>query len=309
MPQCEIIDWPAFRIRGFMHDTGRSFIPIDELKNEIAILSRFKINTFHWHLTENQAWRLESKRYPQLNAPENMEREPGKYYTLEEARDLVEFCRKHHVLLIPEIDMPGHSAAFVRTFNFDMQSPEGKRIIKNIIDEVCNTFDVPYLHIGTDEVKFVDYGFVPEMVAYVRSKGKKVISWNPGWHYKQGEIDMTQLWSYRGKAQPGIPAIDCRFHYANHYDNYADLVALFNSSIYNQPTGSDDLAGCILAFWNDYSFEIPSIDAQYTLSCCISNVLHMLYDSLLDCRKSPAQAHPKHAANICRCQLWYASHT
>ena len=251
LPQCEIIDWPAFRIRGFMHDTGRSFIPIDELKNEIAILSRFKINTFHWHLTENQAWRLESKRYPQLNAPENMEREPGKYYTLEEARDLVEFCRKHHVLLIPEIDMPGHSAAFVRTFNFDMQSPEGKRIIKNIIDEVCNTFDVPYLHIGTDEVKFVDHGFVPEIVAYVRSKGKKVISWNPGWHYKQGEIDMTQLWSYRGKAQPGIPAIDCRFHYANHYDNYADLVALFNSSIYNQPTGSDDLAGCILAFWND----------------------------------------------------------
>ena len=62
---------------------------------------------------------------------------------------------------------------------------------------------------------------------------------------------MTQLWSYRGKAQPGIPAIDCRFHYANHFDNYADLVALFNSRIYNQPMGSDDLAGCIIAFWND----------------------------------------------------------
>lgn len=53
---------------------------------------------------------------------------------------------------------------------------------------------------------------------------------------------MTQLWSYRGKAQKGIPAIDCRFHYANHYDGYADLVALFNSRIYNQPEGSDDLA-------------------------------------------------------------------
>ena len=251
LPLCEITDWPAFRIRGYMHDIGRSYIPMDELKAEIAMLSRFKINTFHWHLTENQAWRLESKLYPQLNAPANMERSKGKFYTLAEARDLVEFCRQHHVLLIPEIDMPGHSAAFERTFGFGMQTPEGTRIMKDIIAEVCDALDVPYLHIGTDEVQFTNPQFVPEMVAFVRSKGKKVISWNPGWKYKKGEIDMTQLWSYRGKAQPGIPAIDCRFHYANHFDNYADLVALFNSRIYNQPMGSDDLAGCIIAFWND----------------------------------------------------------
>lgn len=224
---------------------------MDELKAEIAMLSRFKINTFHWHLTENQAWRLESKLYPQLNAPVNMERSKGKFYTLAEARDFVEFCRQHHVLLIPEIDMPGHSAAFERTFGFGMQTAEGTRIMKDIIAEVCDALDVPYLHIGTDEVQFTNPQFVPEMVAFVRSKGKKVISWNPGWNYKKGEIDMTQLWSYRGKAQPGIPAIDCRFHYANHFDNYADLVALFNSRIYNQPMGSDDLAGCIIAFWND----------------------------------------------------------
>ena len=224
---------------------------MDELKAEIAMLSRFKINTFHWHLTENQAWRLESKLYPQLNAPANMERSKGKFYTLAEARELVEFCRQHHVLLIPEIDMPGHSAAFERTFGFGMQTPEGTRIMKDIIAEACDALDVPYLHIGTDEVQFTNPQFVPEMVAFVRSKGKKVISWNPGWNSKKGEIDMTQLWSYRGKAQPGIPAIDCRFHYANHFDNYADLVALFNSRIYNQPMGSDDLAGCIIAFWND----------------------------------------------------------
>ena len=251
LPLCEITDWPAFRIRGYMHDIGRSYIPVDELKAEIAMLSRFKINTFHWHLTENQAWRLESKLYPQLNAPANMERSKGKFYTLAEARDLVEFCRQHHVLLIPEIDMPGHSAAFERTFGFGMQTAEGTRIMKDIIAEACDALDVPYLHIGTDEVQFTNPQFVPEMVAFVRSKGKKVISWNPGWKYKKGEIDMTQLWSYRGKAQPGIPAIDCRFHYANHFDNYADLVALFNSRIYNQPMGSDDLAGCIIAFWND----------------------------------------------------------
>lgn len=251
LPQCDITDWPAFRIRGFMHDVGRSYIPLEELKREISLLSRYKINVFHWHLTENQAWRLESKCYPQLNAPENMEREKGKYYTLDEARQLVEFCKQHQVLLIPEIDMPGHSAAFERTFKTDMQSEKGTQILKDIIDEVCATFDVPYLHIGTDEVQFTNPDFVPMMVKYIRDKGKKVISYNPGWNYKPGEIDMTQLWSYRGKAQKGIPAIDCRYHYANHFDTYADLVAMFNSRIYNQPEGSDDLAGCIVAFWND----------------------------------------------------------
>lgn len=251
VPQCDITDWPAFRIRGFMHDVGRSYIPVEELKREIRLLSRYKINVFHWHLTENQAWRLECKKYPQLNAPENMEREKGKFYTLDEARQLVEFCKQHQVLLIPEIDMPGHSAAFERTFKTDMQSEKGTQILKDIIDEVCATFDVPYLHIGTDEVQFTNPDFVPMMVKYIRDKGKKVISYNPGWNYKPGEIDMTQLWSYRGKAQKGIPAIDCRYHYANHFDTYADLVAMFNSRIYNQPEGSDDLAGCIVAFWND----------------------------------------------------------
>lgn len=263
LPQCEITDWPAFRIRGFMHDVGRSYIPVEELKREISLLSRYKINVFHWHLTENQAWRLESKRYPELNAPENMEREKGKFYTLEEARQLVEFCKQHQVLLIPEIDMPGHSAAFERTFKTDMQSEKGTQILKDIIDEVCATFDVPYLHIGTDEVQFTNPDFVPMMVKYIRDKGKKVISYNPGWNYKPGEIDMMQLWSYRGKAQKGIPAIDCRYHYANHFDTYADLVAMFNSRIYNQPEGSDDLAGCIIAFWNDrYIDNTPQLLAE-----------------------------------------------
>lgn len=263
LPQCDITDWPAFRIRGFMHDVGRSYIPLEELKREISLLSRYKINVFHWHLTENQAWRLECRKYPQLNAPENMEREKGKYYTLDEARQLVEFCKQHQVLLIPEIDMPGHSAAFERTFKTDMQSEKGTQILKDIIDEVCATFDVPYLHIGTDEVQFTNPDFVPMMVKYIRDKGKKVISYNPGWNYKPGEIDMTQLWSYRGKAQKGIPAIDCRYHYANHFDTYADLVAMFNSRIYNQPEGSDDLAGCIVAFWNDRFIDnIPQLLAE-----------------------------------------------
>ena len=119
------------------------------------------------------------------------------------------------------------------------------------MDEVVDNFDIPYIHIGTDEVVFSNPQFVPEMVAYLHHKGKKVISWNPGWQYKAGEIDMTQLWSYRGKAQKGIPAIDSKFHYINHFDAFADLVALYNSRILNVAQGDDDHAGAIIGLWND----------------------------------------------------------
>lgn len=252
---CEITDWPAFRIRGLMQDVGRSYISIEELKREIAMLARFKMNVFHWHLTENQSWRLESKIFPMLNDSINTTRMPGKYYTQEEAKDLVTYCKAHNILLIPEFDMPGHSEAFERTFRHNMQSPEGMKILKLLMEEVCQTFDVPYMHIGTDEVKFTNPDFVPEMVAFVRSKGKKVISWNPGWKYKPGEIDMTHLWSYRGKAQKGIPAIDSRFHYLNHFDTFGDIIALYNSRIYDVEQGSDDIAGVIIAIWNDRLVE------------------------------------------------------
>ncbi|MDO4229502.1 MAG: family 20 glycosylhydrolase [Capnocytophaga sp.] len=248
---CKIVDFPAFRIRGFMQDVGRTFISLEELKREIATLSRYKINVFHWHLTENQGWRLESKKYPVLNDASSYERSHARFYTLEEARELVAFCKAHNVMLIPEIDMPGHSLAFRKAFRCDMQSEEGTKILKDLLEEMLPYFDVPYFHIGTDEVEFTNPNFVPEMVNFIRERGKKVISWNPGWHYKTGEIDMTQLWSYRGKAQKGIPAIDCRLHYINHFDAFADIIALYNSRILNVSEGSHDHAGSILAVWHD----------------------------------------------------------
>ncbi len=251
LPVVEIADEPAFRVRGFLRDLGRTYTPVDQLKKEIELLSQFKINLYHLHLTENQAWRLESKVFPQLNDSAYMERQPGMYYTLDEMRDLDEFARQHNVMLLPEIDMPGHSAAFKRAMGVDMQSEEGIEILKKLIDEACEVFSAPYLHIGTDEVEFTNPNFVPQMVEHVRSKGKKAISWNPGWKYKPGEIDMTQLWSFRGKAQPGIPAIDSRYHYLNHFDTFSDIVSLYRSNIYGHEVGSLDITGSIVAIWND----------------------------------------------------------
>ena len=262
--QLTINDWAAFPIRGFMQDVGRTYISMDELKREIDLLARFKVNVFHWHLTENQAWRLESKLYPQLTADSVITRMKGCVYTHDDARELQRYCRERGVLLIPELDMPGHSAAFVRAFGVDMQSEEGTRIVKDLVAEACEVFaDVPYLHIGTDEVEFTNPRFCTEMVEFVRSKGKKAISWNPGWNYKAGEIDMTQMWSYRGRPTPGVPAIDCKLHYINHYDNFADIVALYTSRIGNVAEADGQIAGSIIALWNDrYLASEPNIPLE-----------------------------------------------
>lgn len=186
-----------------------------------------------------------------INDSINTTRMPGMYYTIEEAKELVQFCKDHNVLLIPEFDMPGHSAAFKRTFRHDMQSKEGMAILKLLIDEVCEVFDVPYLHIGTDEVHIVNPDFVPEMVAFVRERGKKVISWMPGSHYNVGDIDAQHLWSYKGVATPGIPAIDSKLHYLNHFDTFGDIVGLYTSKIYNVEFSEKDVFGVIVAIWND----------------------------------------------------------
>ncbi len=263
VPECEIVDWPAFPWRGFMIDTGRTFISLDELKREIKVMSAVKLNVFHWHLTENQAWRLESRIFPMLNDSANMERQKGMFYTISQAKELVEYAKAHNVMLVPEIDMPGHSGAFTRTFGYDMQSPEGIKTLKQLVDEACATFDVPYFHIGTDEVRFNDADFVPQMVRHVRSRGKKVISWNPGWQYKEGEIDLTTMWSYRGTPTPGVGAVDLRFHYINHFDTYADIMALYRSNVYGHKMADDGIVGVELALWNDrYIRDEASLIAQ-----------------------------------------------
>ena len=147
-----IIDWPAFKLRGYMHDVGRSFIEIETLKKHVDLLSRFKVNTFHWHMTENQAWRFEVKAYPQLTDASSMTRFAGKYYTQAQCKELQDYAKERGVIVIPEIDMPGHSEAFVRAMGYDMQTDNGVQALKTILEEVVAVFpDAPYIHIGADE--------------------------------------------------------------------------------------------------------------------------------------------------------------
>lgn len=251
----EITDWPAFKLRGWLHDLGRSYMSVDEIKRQIDMLSKFKVNTFHWHLTENQAFRMESKKYPQLNAPENMSRHQGLYYTADEMRDVEKYAAERGVTVIPEVDMPGHSAAFAKAMGHDMQTDEGVKELQNLIEEVCEAFpNAPYIHIGADEKPIVYPDFLKIMIDKVHSMGRKVAVWNPIHGVKvtkDMDVDLVTLWSTAGRKVEGVPNVDLRYNYANHFDVFSDLAGIYLSNIYYSDKGDSELAGEISGYWND----------------------------------------------------------
>ena len=260
-----LTDWPAFKVRGFMQDVGRSFLSVDELKQEIDLLSRFKINTFHWHLTDYTGWRMEIKAYPQLTSDKGISRYPGCYYTQEQAKEIQDYAAERGMTVIPEIDMPGHSHPFVNAMGHAMTTDEGKAELKVILSEVAAVFDKsPYIHIGGDEIHFDD-SFLIEMIDYVHSLGKKVVIWN---QYNAGpakkvdpsviKCDMTTNWATSGRLSEGVVNIDMRYNYTNHFDVFADLVGIYKSSIFYVERGNDNVGGTISAAWNDTKTKTES---------------------------------------------------
>lgn len=248
--QCaEITDAPAFSYRGFMVDVGRNYQSIAQLKAQINVMAAYKLNIFHFHLTEDIAWRLESKRYPQLTASNNMLRNQGKYYSYDSVRDLIQYCRNRKIILLPEIDMPGHSAAFKRAMGVEMQSDSGKQICKNILTELVQELEVPYIHIGGDEVKIVNKSFLPEMVAHLRSLGKQVVAWNPGGNVPEGTI--LQMWVGSATPKVNFPSVDSRHLYLNHFDPIDGVVTTFQHIVCDTITGSPSRLGAELCNWPD----------------------------------------------------------
>src|SRR5690606_33887202 len=92
-----IKDQPAYSFRGFLLDVGRNYQPMSMLKEQIDVMAKYKLNVLHFHFTEDIAWRLESKKYPGLTAAENMTRWAGKYYTVAEFQELIDYCRDRHI--------------------------------------------------------------------------------------------------------------------------------------------------------------------------------------------------------------------
>ena len=188
IPCAEIEDEPRFAYRGMHLDVGRHFFPVEFIKKYIDALALLKFNKFHWHLTEDQGWRIEIKAFPKLNEISAFRKETlvghyndspqlfdgkqyGGYYTQEEIKEIVEYARKKFITVIPEIEMPGHSQAAIAAYpelgctgkdldvatkwgvfeNIYCTKEETFGFLEQVLDEVLELFPSEYIHIGGDE--------------------------------------------------------------------------------------------------------------------------------------------------------------
>ena len=168
-PGVEIEDKPRFAWRGLMIDAARHFHPVDVIKRNLDGMAAMKMNVFHWHLVDDQGWRIELKNLPKLTALGS----DGQYYTQEEIKNIVKYADEKGIMVIPEIDVPGHASALLSVFPeigsqttskyaisrksgihdaaLDPTNPKTYQMLEAIFDEVCPLFPSTYFHIGGDE--------------------------------------------------------------------------------------------------------------------------------------------------------------
>ncbi len=211
LPYLEIKDYPRLAWRGLHLDVGRHFFPVEDIKRYIDLMSMYKINTFHWHLTEDQGWRIEIKKYPKLtsvaswrkkvgfeaNQEKGFNEDDGKpyggFYTQVEVKEIVKYARLRNVTVVPEIEMPGHSqaalVAYPEYYCFPDEKLEvwtkggvsdgvycaGKEetfdFLEDVLDEVLELFPSKDIHIGGDEAPKRNWMNCPQCQAQIKKEG------------------------------------------------------------------------------------------------------------------------------------------
>ena len=207
LPAGEVKDFPQYNYRGFMIDVGRHFFPKEYLKKLIDVMALHNINYFHWHLTEDQGWRIEIKKYPKLTEIGSYRKEtltaPGSgkfdgtpvsgYYTQEDAKEIVAYAAERFITVIPEIDMPGHMLAALASYpelgctggpyetatKFGVfkevlcgGNPKTLQFAKDVVNELMDIFpDAPYIHIGGDECPKAEWKKCPKCQAKIKELG------------------------------------------------------------------------------------------------------------------------------------------
>ncbi|MFV8340012.1 beta-N-acetylhexosaminidase [Flavobacterium sp. LB3P21] len=171
-PVVEISDSSRFTWRGLMIDAARHFQPVDVIKRNLDAMASMKMNVFHWHLADDQGWRIQLKNHPKLTELAS----DGYFYTQEEIKNIVKYADERGILVIPEIDVPGHASALLTAYpeigskvgegkityevqrnsgifnaTLDPTNPKAYEILSTIFDEVCPLFPGSYFHIGGDE--------------------------------------------------------------------------------------------------------------------------------------------------------------
>lgn len=294
LPQVAGADFPAFALRGFMIDVGRNYAPLSLLKTIADFMALYKLNVFHWHFTEDPAWRLESKIYPQINDAKTMTRMAGKFYTQDEFKEFVEYCRVRNILVIPEMDMPGHTAAFRKAFDFaKMEDERATKILCELIAEMASLVSVeqmPYIHIGTDEVKAhekVSEATLKKYYDAVSNAGRRMISWSPGLLVKGDQRPLLQTWTGRKNPPPaGYTYIDSQENYLNHTDPFEAATLLYFRQ--NCAFPDRDGIGGILCWWPD--IELAKPENHFLQSSIFSSL--MFYSEAMWTNLKRPKTHP-----------------
>ena len=292
LPAATINDYPRFAYRGMMLDVSRHFFPVDSVKTYLDILALHNQNTFHWHLSDDQGWRIEIKKYPELaeiggQLPNNGRK--GGYYTQEEFKDLVNYANERFITIIPEVDIPGHTAAVFaaypdfknavkfktkvnipgQAFNaLDVDDPKAMQFTEDVIAELAALAPGNYIHIGGDEAiglphdKFVR--FINKTREIVLKNGKKMVGWQETARADISEGDVIQHWIYlkqksenSSKKKDNIPA------------EYKEIMALFAEFMKEAPKdpglGISKKAKVILSpsgyVYLDHKYLEPSADS------------------------------------------------
>lgn len=208
LPAIEIKDQPRFGYRGMMLDVGRHFFSMDEIKTYIDMMALHNINRFHWHLSEDQGWRIEIKKYPKLTEIGSMRKETvighnsGKYdgkpyggfYTQEQVKEIVAYAAERYITVIPEIDLPGHMQAALAAYPelgctggpYEVWTQWGVsdnvlcagndqtiQFIKDVLAEIVEIFPSEYIHVGGDECPKVKWSTCPKCQARIKALGLK----------------------------------------------------------------------------------------------------------------------------------------
>lgn len=209
IPAVEITDYPRFSYRGLHLDVTRHFFPVDFVKKYIDLLAMHKLNTFHWHLTDDQGWRIEIKKYPRLQEVASKRKESmvghyndqkfdgkpyGGFYTQEEVKDVVQYAAERHVTVIPEIEMPGHALAALTAYPhlgctggpYEVGTKWGVYddifcagndsvflFLQDVLDEVLPLFPSKYIHIGGDEAPKTRWEKCPKCQKRMKEEGLK----------------------------------------------------------------------------------------------------------------------------------------
>ncbi|MCE5230786.1 beta-N-acetylhexosaminidase [bacterium] len=193
LPAVKIADEPRFGYRGMMLDESRHFFGMKAVKECLDMMAGLKMNRFHWHLTDSQGWRVEIKKDPKLTTVGGTERgiDPNvrSYYTQDEIREIVAYAAERQIVIIPEIDMPGHATAATKAypeisggddpkypgFTFNPAKEETYEFLTDVMRELATMFPGPYVNIGGDEVFFGNTAWKtdPQILAFTRAQGLK----------------------------------------------------------------------------------------------------------------------------------------